>query len=222
LKPLRVLIVDDQKLLTDSLKRVLASEKDIETVRLAANAEEAIAEVQRNSYDVILMDIHLPKQNGIEATRIIHQNFPETKILMLTAFGYDEWVKAAMQNGAVGYLLKDISSDELLSAIRAACNGMRIVSPRLLDVISRPTSSDTKTESVPAWFRQLSNRERDVLVLIMRGYSNEEIAAQIHLSTQTVKNYLSTVYEKLGVRNRFQAMRLAMECKIDGLWIVNI
>jgi DNA-binding NarL/FixJ family response regulator len=222
LKKLRVLLVDDQKLLTDSLKRVLSSEQDIETVGIAAGGEEATEEVQRHPYDVVLMDIHMPNMNGIEATRIIHQRSPMLKIIMLTTFGYDEWVKAAMENGAVGYLLKDISSNDLLAAIRGACTGMRIVSPRVMNGISFSPSGERTTSSVPSWFRQLSDHERDILLLVMKGYSNEEIAARIHLSTQTIKNYLSLVYEKLGVHNRFQAMRLAIEHKLDSLWIVNL
>ena len=222
MKKLQVLLVDDQKLLTDSLKRVLESEEDVGTVRIAAGGEEAIAEIQRCSYDIVLMDIHMPNMTGIEATRIMHQKDPKLKIIMLTTFGYDEWIKAAMENGAVGYLLKDISSSELIAAIRGANTGMRVVSPGVMEAVSLVPSAEKTAASVPNWFRQLSDHERDILVLVMKGYSNEEIASRIHLSTQTIKNYLSLIYDKLNVNNRFQAMRLAIEQKLDSLWIVSV
>lgn len=221
MKKLQVLIVDDQKLLTDSLKRVLESEEDVGAVRIASGGAEAIAEVQRTSYDVVLMDIHMPVMNGIEATRIMHQRDPRLKIIMLTTFGYDEWIKSAMENGAVGYLLKDISSSELIAGIRQAKNGMRVVSPGVMEAVSLGPTAEKTAATVPDWFRQLSDHERDILVLVMRGYSNEEIASQIHLGVQTIKNYLSLIYDKLNVHNRFQAMRLAIEHKLDSLWIVN-
>jgi len=213
----KILIVDDQKLFADSLKKVLLLEdKDIQEVAIAWNGEEALAALSQGIPDVILMDIHMPAMDGIDATRRIHNAYPEVKILMLTTFGYDEYVKAALENGAVGYLLKDISSAELLASIRAALGGVRIVSPQVLEGITRAPRS-TAAPALPAWYRELTPREKDILVLVMKGFSNEEIAEKIFLSLQTVKNYLSTIYSKLGVDNRFQAMRLAMECKADVL-----
>jgi len=213
----KILIVDDQKLFADSLKKVLLSEeKEIQAISIAWNGEEALAALARGIPDVILMDIHMPIMDGIEATRLIHREHPEVKILMLTTFGYDEYVKAALEKGAVGFLLKDISTTELMASVRAALSGVRIVSPQVLEgMTSAPRSAGAPP--VPQWYRELTPREKDILVLVMKGFSNEEIAQKIFLGQQTVKNYLSTIYSKLGVENRFQAMRLAMEFKIDLL-----
>jgi len=213
-----ILIVDDQKLFADSLKKVLLSEdKTVEDVALAYNGAEALAEMQKKIPDVVLMDIHMPVMDGIEATRLIHRKYPGVKILMLTTFGYDEYVKAALDKGAVGYLLKDISSDELRASIRAAQDGVRVISPQVLEGIAGLPRRAPDAPRVPPWLRDLTGREKDILVLAMKGFSNEEIAERIFLSLQTVKNYLSSIYGKLGVENRFQAMRLAMEFKIDML-----
>lgn len=215
---MKILIVDDQKLFADSLKKVLLSEdKSVGSVAIAYNGAEALAEMLKQVPDVILMDIHMPVMNGIEATRLIHRKYPDVKILMLTTFGYDEYVKAALDKGAVGYLLKDISSSELLASIRAAQSGVRIISPQVLEGIAGMQRRPPEGPRVPPWLRELTARERDILVLAMKGFSNEEIAEKVFLSLQTVKNYLSSIYGKLGVENRFQAMRLAMEFKIDTI-----
>jgi DNA-binding NarL/FixJ family response regulator len=215
---MKILIVDDQKLFADSLKKVLLSEdKSVGSVAIAYNGAEALAEMLKQVPDVILMDIHMPVMNGIEATRLIHRKYPDVKILMLTTFGYDEYVKAALDKGAVGYLLKDISSSELLASIRAAQSGVRIISPQVLEGIAGMQRRPPEGPRVPPWLRELTARERDILVLAMKGFNNEEIAEKVFLSLQTVKNYLSSIYGKLGVENRFQAMRLAMEFKIDTI-----
>ena len=136
---MNILIVDDQKLFTDSLKKVLLSEqKDVESIAIAVNGQEALSALEKSVPDVILMDIHMPVMDGIEATGIIHQKYPLVKILMLTTFGYDDYVKAALEKGAVGYLLKDISTEELLASVRAALSGVRIVSPQVLEGMRRP------------------------------------------------------------------------------------
>jgi DNA-binding NarL/FixJ family response regulator len=215
---MKILIVDDQKLFADSLKKVLASEeKDITSIAIALDGREALASLAESVPDVILMDIHMPVMDGIAATGLIHQRYPQIKILMLTTFGYDEYVKAALEKGAVGYLLKDISTAELLTSIRAALSGVRIVSPQVLEGMTRAPRAADAPPVPPRWFQELTPRERDILVLVMKGFSNEEIAEKIFLGQQSVKNYLSTMFSKLGVENRFEAMRLAMEFKIDTL-----
>jgi len=215
---MKILIVDDQKLFAESLKKVLlAEEKAVQSVAIAFNGQEALSEMQKDVPDVVLMDIHMPVMDGIEATRLIHRRYPAVSVLMLTTFGYDEYVKAALDKGAVGYLLKDISSTELLSSIRAAKDGVRIISPQVLEGMAGIPRRSAESRPVPPWLRELTPRERDILILAMKGFSNEEIAERIFLGLQTVKNYLSSIYGKLGVQNRFQAMRLAMEYKIDTL-----
>ncbi|MBF9014255.1 MULTISPECIES: response regulator transcription factor [unclassified Oceanispirochaeta] len=215
---LKILIVDDQKLFADSLGKVIRSEQDsIESVSIVNSGREALETLQDETADIILMDIHMPGMDGIELTRTVHKKYPSIKILMLTTFGYDDYVKDAMNYGAVGYLLKDISSEELLASIQGASQGLRIVSPKVLEGAYKIRRASSESQEIPDWYYQLTHREKEILILVQKGYSNDEIASQVLLSTQTVKNYLSTIYEKLEVKNRFQAMRLAMEYKVDTI-----
>jgi len=215
---LKILIVDDQKLFADSLGKVIRSEKDsIESVSIVHSGKEALDTLLIETPEIILMDIHMPGMDGIELTRAVHKKYPEIKILMLTTFGYDEYVKDAMNYGAVGYLLKDISSEELLASIQGASQGLRIVSPKVLEGAYKIKRAPSGSQTIPDWYYQLTHREKEILILVQKGFSNDEIAEQVLLSVQTVKNYLSTIYEKLEVKNRFQAMRLAMEYKVDTI-----
>ncbi|NQT60336.1 MAG: response regulator transcription factor [Bacteroidetes bacterium] len=218
MKKLKILIVDDQKLFADSLGKVIGSEKDtIESVNAVTGGKEALTSIKNEIPDIILMDIHMPEMDGIELTKAIHRKYPDIKILMLTTFGYDEYVKDAMNYGAVGYLLKDISSEELLASIQGASKGLRIVSQKVLEGAYKTNRQPAGPQSIPDWYYQLTHREKEILILVQKGFSNDEIAEQVLLSVQTVKNYLSTIYEKLGVKNRFQAMRLAMEYKVNSI-----
>lgn len=215
---LKILIVDDQKLFADSLGKVILSDrKSIESVTVETDGSKVLKYLMEETPDLILMDIHMPGMDGIELTRSIHKKYPRIKILMLTTFGYDDYVKDALNYGAVGYLLKDISSEELLASINAASQGLRIVSPKVMEGTYKLKSHRSEPQSIPDWYYQLTHREKEILILVQKGFSNEEIADQINLSVQTVKNYLSTIYDKLDVKNRFQAMRLAMEYKVDTI-----
>ena len=215
---MRILIVDDQKLFADSLGKVIRSEEDfIASVTSVNSGAEALKFLQKEVPDIILMDIHMPGMDGIELTKAVHRQYPDVKILMLTTFGYDEYVKDAMNYGAVGYLLKDISSEELLASIQGASKGLRIVSPKVIEGAYKIKKQPSGPQSIPDWYYQLTHREKEILILVQKGYSNDEIAEKVLLSPQTVKNYLSTIYEKLDVKNRFQAMRLAMEYKVDSI-----
>lgn len=205
-----VLIVDDQKLFAESLQKVLQVEGvDFASVQIALSAKEAIGRLRTLKPHVILVDVHMPEMDGIEFTRRIHSEFPGVRILMLTAFGHDEYVRAALAGGASGYLLKDISSAELIRSIQSTHEGTAVLSYKALDSLKRRSEY-----SVPEWFLQMSPRERGILLLIVRGYSNEEIAEQVCLGLQTVRNYTSNIYSKMQVDNRFQAMRKAMEARI--------
>ncbi len=220
MKKLKVLIVDDQKLFGDSLKTVLMGNGEIiEDVAIAMNGEEAVKSLHSQQVDIVLMDIHMPIMDGIEATKIIHRKYPDIKILMLTTYGYDEYVRDAIKNGAVGFLLKDISSDELISSIQGASNGLRIVSPEVVNGAYPPARETKGQKEIPDWYNYLTQREKEILIFVQQGFSNGEIAEKLFLSIQTVKNYLSSIYEKMEVKNRFQAMRLAMEFKVDTLHI---
>ncbi len=215
---MNVLIVDDQKLFSDTLKQSLEHNEEYDfTVTVANHHEEVFKALSKDEFDIILMDIHMPEKDGIVLTSDILRLKPDMKILILTAFGYDDYVQDAMKAGAVGFLLKDITSEELAASILGASAGTRIVSPSVFNYSRNQNDRNQNSNSVPDWFNQLSYRNREVLIHVMRGYSNEEIADKLHLSIQTVKNYLSVIYSTLNVKNRFQAMRLAMKYHIDKI-----
>jgi DNA-binding NarL/FixJ family response regulator len=218
MRRLKVLLVDDQKLFVESLRKVLESVPDrIESVDIAYNGREAVEYLKRARPQIVLMDTHMPVMDGISATRVIHKRFPEVKILMLSAFGYDEYVQEAMSCGASGYILKDISPDELLESIQAVTSGNVILSKEVISSISGKAEVIQEPSSVPDWLGYLSSKEKKILLLISRGYSNKEIADTLHLGSQTVRNYISVIYDKLGVKDRFEAMRQAIEARIERL-----
>ncbi len=217
---IRVLLVDDQTLFVESLKTVLrAKAKDITVVGVACQGDEAVALVAEHRPDVVLMDVRMPGMDGVEATRRIKARFPETRVLMLTTFDDDEYVLEAVKLGIVGYLLKDTPPAELITAIRAVCEGGVMISPKVAAKIvaqfANPSGkgAGAETETQGTAF-DLSNREKEVLRLLGRGFNNKEIAAQLFIAEQTVKNHISVIYSKLGVHDRLQAYRLAKEIGI--------
>ncbi|RKX75122.1 MAG: hypothetical protein DRP60_09260, partial [Spirochaetes bacterium] len=202
------------------LKQTLEHNEEHEFFVTVANHHEEVFKVlSGQNIDIILMDIHMPEKDGIRLTNDIIRQKPDAKILILTAFGYDDYVQDAMKAGAVGFLLKDITSDELVASILGASAGTRIVSPSVFNYSRNQNERNPDRNIVPDWYNQLSYRNREILILVMRGYSNEEIAENLHLSNQTVKNYLSIIYSTLNVKNRFQAMRMAMKYHIDKIEI---
>jgi len=218
---MNILIVDDQKLFSDILKKTLENNNEYNfIVTVANNHEKVMPLLAENNFDIILMDIHMPGKDGITITKEIIRKYPSSKILILTAFGYDDYVKSALKAGAVGFLLKDITSEELTGSIIGASKGTRILSPSVFNYSDNQINTEIEKEEIPEWYFRLSHRHRELLILVMQGYSNEEIAETLHLSMQTVKNYLSIIYSTLNVKNRFQAMRLAMKYKIDQVNIV--
>jgi DNA-binding NarL/FixJ family response regulator len=213
---MNILIVDDQRLFSDTLKNTLEHNEEHDfIVTVASRHDEVFRALSIEDFDIILMDIHMPEKDGIVMTKDIIRLKSDAKILILTAFGYDDYVKDAMKAGAVGFLLKDITSDELVASILGASAGTRIVSPSVFNYRNNLKDRNPDRNIVPEWYNQLSHRNREILIHVMRGYSNEEIADTLHLSNQTVKNYLSVIYSTLNVKNRFQAMRLAMRYRID-------
>ncbi len=199
-----VLIVDDHEIVRSGLRMTIQGEADLELVGETANGNEAIRAAQTLQPDVILMDVKMPEKDGIAATAIIHAAQPEIAILILTSFGDDPELFAALQAGAAGYLLKDISGDDLAEAIRGAAAGK----PQLHPSVARRLMTQMPQPGNP--FGELTPREVDVLRCLARGMSNREIAESLIVAESTIKGYVSTILSKLHISDRTQAALLAV------------
>jgi DNA-binding NarL/FixJ family response regulator len=207
---IRVLLVDDHEIVRLGLMTLINDRPDMEVVGEAGTAAEAVRAVERLHPDVVLMDIRMPGEGGIEAARQISSRFPETKVVMLTSFADDELVMRAIEAGAVGYVLKQVGNDELLRAVAAAARGEALLDPSTTArLLSRVRATERKLEEDA--FRELSDRELDVLVEVARGKTNGEIGRLLNLSEKTVRNYVSTVLEKLHFTNRIELATYAVQ-----------
>jgi DNA-binding NarL/FixJ family response regulator len=212
----RVLIADDQALLRQGLVMMIGSQADMEVVGEAATGAEAVAAAASLSPDVIVMDIRMPGMDGVAATRKICAGQPHgegPRVIMLTTFDLDEYVVAALQAGASGFLLKDAMPADIIAAIRVVHAGEALLAPsvtrRLLDQFA--TSPQLAAMVPPPGLDQLTEREREVMALVVRGLSNSEIRRQLYLSEPTVKTHVGRILMKLGVRDRVQLVVLAYE-----------
>jgi DNA-binding NarL/FixJ family response regulator len=216
---IRVLVVDDQALVRAGFRMILEAEDDLYVVGEAADGLEALELARTVLPDVVLMDIRMPNLDGVEATARLHALALSTapRVVMLTTFDLDEYVFAALRNGASGFLLKDAPPDTLVEAIRAVARGDALLAPsvtrRLIeDYVQRPAAPGAAP--APPGLGDLTEREREVLQLIARGLSNSEIAEALFLGETTVKTHVGRVFLKLGVRDRVQAVVLAYEAGI--------
>jgi len=209
---IRVLIVDDQVLIRTGFRRILEGEADIEVVGEAGTGEEAVDLTIELEPDVVLMDIRMPKMDGIEAAQRLRTSeaAPDTNILMLTTFDLEEYVYDALQAGASGFLLKDAPPDELAAAVRIIARGDAVLSPTITKRLIHELTGRTRRTRTSR-FDGLTAREREVLRLMAQGYANAEIAEQLFISEATVKTHVSHLFRKLKVRDRSQAIVLAYE-----------
>lgn len=210
---IHVLLVDDQAIVRQGLKALLSLEADLEIVGEAANGREALLTAP-NAVDVVLMDIRMPVMDGVAATRELLHQYPNLKILVLTTFEDDELVQQAVAAGAVGYLLKDTPSEEVAQAIRAVHRGYAQFGPGILQKMGVAQPEPLKPE-IPPGFNELTPREREVLVLIGQGANNREIAEALFLSEGTVKNHVTNMLGRLGLRDRTQAALLAASLPLE-------
>ncbi|MDD3413751.1 MAG: response regulator transcription factor [Lachnospiraceae bacterium] len=205
---IKVLIADDQKILRQSLKIILATEKDIEVTDAVSNGREVIRSVRENMPDVILMDIRMPEMDGVQCTKIIKENYPKIKIIILTTFDDDEYVFSALRDGASGYLLKGISMEELTDSIYKVNSGSSMINsdiiPKVIRLFSQMAKSNMAIQVRPHSSDEISNTEWKVIKLVGSGMSNKEIASDLSLSEGTIRNYLSTILNKLNLRDRTQ------------------
>ncbi len=213
MEQIRVLVVDDHPVFRYGIRALLSAESDIELVGEATDGEEAIQLAASLRPDVILMDLNMPGTNGIEATRRILEADPqrEVGILMLTMFEDDDSVFAAMRVGARGYVLKGADGAETLRAIRAVARGEAIFGPSIARRLTQYFAAPRQEAAGTGAFPELTERERDILVLIARGYTNTAIADRLYLSPKTVRNYVSSIFAKLQVADRAGAIVRARE-----------
>ncbi|WP_430645269.1 response regulator [Agromyces sp. GXS1127] len=217
---IRVLVVDDQALVRTGFRMILEIEPDLDVVGEVADGEEAIAAVRALEPDVVLMDVRMPRTDGIEATRrIVEEHGTTVRIVMLTTFDLDEYVFDALQAGASGFLLKDVQAELLVAGVRAVHQGESLLAPsvtrRMIETFvgrPRPDAASAPSHLVAA----LTDRERDVLALVAQGRTNGEIADDLFISETTVKTHIGRLLAKLGARDRVQAVIIAYEAGLAG------
>lgn len=207
-KVIRVMIVDDHAVVRGGLSKFLQVHKDLELVGEAENGKEAIRLADQLRPDVVLMDLKMPEMDGVAATRELRQRHPNTRVLVLTSFAEDNMVQGALQAGATGYLLKNVSVSELATAIRAAHAGRMTLSSEATEALVHAAAHPI----VPA--DELTEREREVLALMVDGLSNQEIADRLFLSLGTVKFHAGNIYSKLGVDSRVAAVTMAIQRRL--------
>jgi two-component system, NarL family, response regulator LiaR len=208
---IKLLICDDQYVVREGLKAIFETDNSLQVVGTAADGAEALELMPQLQPDLILMDLKMPIMNGVQATRHIRQKYPDVKILVLTTYDADEWVFDAIRSGAAGYLLKDTQRESLIAAIKDTMVGKTpvdsAVAGKLFAQVIHGTSAPQST--LPD---NLTEREKDILRLLAAGLSNADIAARLYFSEGTVRNYISSILDKLGVADRTQAAVLALRC----------
>ena len=209
MKPIRVMIVDDQFIVRSGLATFVSIQPDMVLVGEAQDGEEAVGLAPTMQPDVILMDLMLPKVNGVEATRAILQTLPTVKILALTSYKEKELVQGILRAGATGYLLKDVTADELAEAIRNVALGRTALAPAAMQALLEQHPAPGTTLG-----HDLTEREQDVLTLMVKGLSNPQIAEQLIVSLSTVKFHVSSILSKLQAATRAEAVRLALQHKL--------
>ena len=208
---IRVLLADDQQLVRSGFRMILGADAELEVVGEAGDGVEAVAEARRLAPDVVLMDVRMPRVDGIEATRQIGAMPEPPRVLVLTTFDLDEYVFAALRAGASGFLLKDAPEAQLLAAIRVVADGGSLFAPAVTRRLIERFASLAEPSAPPAAVETLTAREVEVLRLLARGRTNAEIAAELVVSEHTVKTHVAHVLSKLGLRDRIQAVILAYE-----------
>jgi two-component system, NarL family, response regulator LiaR len=202
---IRIVLADDHVILRQGTRQLLEHEPDIEVVGEASDGAEAVELVSKLKPDIVIIDVAMPGMNGIEATKKIKEILPGTKILVLTGYDYDEYIFSLLEIGAAGYLLKDVSGDDLVGAVRAVYQGEPVLHPavmrKLMNRFKTPTTRQTETP-----IDVLSEREMEVLKLAVSGKSNKDIADGLNISLRTVQAHMRSIFNKLGVGSRSEAI----------------
>lgn len=213
---IRVLLCDDQALVTDGIQLILETDPTLKVVGVARDGAQAVEMVPQVKPDIVLMDLKMPVMNGVHATRIIRRDYPHVPVLVLTTFDDEEWVIDAVRSGAAGYLLKDTSRDRLIMAVKDTVEGKSHVDPAVAGkLLNRVASTPARPTAAPL-ADPLNEREQEILRLMTHGLNNAEIAKRMYLSEGTVRNYASVIFSKLGVEDRLQAVVLAIKFGLAG------
>lgn len=208
-KPIRVMLVDDHAVVRSGLGAFLLAYGDLELVSEASSGERAVSLCQQVQPDVVLMDLMMPGMDGATATRLIREKHPEIQVIALTSFKEKEWVEGALKAGAIGYLLKDVSADELANAIRAAAAGKPTLAADAAQVLIQSTRAPAEKPGF-----DLTEREREVLALMVNGLSNSQMAERLVVSLSTVKFHVSGILSKLGAASRTEAVSIALQNRL--------
>jgi DNA-binding NarL/FixJ family response regulator len=208
---IKLLLVDDHAVLRDGLKTIIESENDIKVIGEAVSGSDALNKVRELAPNIILMDINLPGMNGVEVTRILKQQYPHIKVLILTMHSHEEYFMSAIKEGADGYLLKDAPSDQVVEAVRTVFHGESVIHPsmtrKLLTFHQQSQRKDKEENS-------LTEREREVLTCLVKGLTNKEIGESLFVSDKTVKIHVSNIFKKLNVKSRSQVIIHAVQNKL--------
>ncbi|WP_307191660.1 response regulator [Mesobacillus stamsii] len=204
---IRLMLVDDHAVLRDGLRNILSVEDDIEVVGEAVSGDEALLQVEKCKPDLILMDINMPLKNGVEVTGILKKKYPNIKILVLTMHSHEEYFMSAIREGADGYLLKDAPSDQVVEAIRTVARGESVIHPSM----TRKLLAFHQQKKTEQQDNTLTEREREVLLCLVEGLSNKEIADRLFISDKTVKIHVSKIFKKLNVKSRSQVVIHAVQ-----------
>ena len=201
---IKVMIVDDQALIREGLNMMLSLYENIEIVDEANNGKEAIEKIEVNEVDVILMDIRMPVMDGVEATKIIKKRYPNSKILILTTFNEDEYIFQGLNYGADGYILKDVSSKELVKGIETVYEGNVLLQPEVATRVVSAMKNNVIYKSDDVVLKELTPREREIAYLVSEGRTNKEISETLYITEGTVKNHITKILDKLEIRDRTQ------------------
>ncbi len=215
--PINIIICDDQDIVREGLKTILEADNDIRVIATAEDGEDLFRKIESSGIpDLVLMDLKMPIINGIQATRMLRSRHPNTKVLVLTTYDDDQWVVDAIRAGASGYLLKDTPRIDLIDAVKGTLQGQTFVDPSVAGKMLA-MAAGTMPRPVESSAPDIRPREKQILLLIARGLSNADIAAELYLSEGTVRNYASALFNRIGVTDRTQAAIAALRYGIISL-----
>lgn len=210
-KPVRILLADDHTIVRQGLARLLEEQQNFKVVGEAVNGQDAVEKAEKLKPDIIIMDIAMPRMNGIEAAKRIRKQMPETKIIILSMYSHEHYIHELLECGVSGYLLKDSGGQDIIKAIRAALKNETFLSPSISKKVVDAYLSPTKSSSKAELYKQLSNREREVFQLIAEGHPTRQIADMLCVSVSTIKSHKAKIMEKLGTESSIKLIHFAIQ-----------